>query len=44
MENSEQNAQLTGHDKAILNKIFNPNLPFNDVIEEDLKIDDENGI
>ena len=34
---------LTSHDKAVLNKIFNPNLPFNDVLDEDDTADSDAG-
>lgn len=32
-------AQLTPHDKAILNCVFNPSLPLNEAYEEELDSD-----
>lgn len=34
-------SNISSHDKAILNRIFNPNLPYGDVVEEDKPQEDE---
>ncbi|KAK3104779.1 hypothetical protein FSP39_009949 [Pinctada imbricata] len=34
-------SNISSHDKAILNRIFNPNLPYGDVVEEEKPQEDE---
>ncbi len=35
-----QNSIISGHDKAVLNRIFNPELPYSDVPEKDQLIEE----
>lgn len=39
---STEHVHVSAHDSAVLNRIFNPNLPYGDVVDED-EVDNEIG-
>ena len=39
-----ENSNISSHDKAVLTRIFNPNLPYGDTYDEEDTIEQQNGI